>query len=339
MITPKYPIVMKKVILLLIAALALPIAADAQLGGLLEKAAKKAATKTAEKVVDKAVDRASDAAANAIDKEVDKRLPNEKETQAAPVAEATYASLMGQLPELPSVDQMVKHKEAELNEKALKLMTSKVTAFSAKALDLASQCAALRYNTMDSAQITDAAYRYAELSTGLSREELEKLSTMSEAEQEAYLQAHYATGRAETALARQAVDASQWLEPLQPMIDKWTAAGEKADKAYDEMAVKLRPIYAKYASRLAQATGAERNNVLLGYYTEAAPYIRTAVQKALNTRLNEQLPLAEKIEAEMVKVRASHPDAVNQLLNYPQLTATQYFTEVSRLLEIPEYSE
>ena len=56
-------------------------------------------------------------------------------------------------------------------------------------------------------------------------------------------------------------------------------------------------------------------------------------------RLDEQLPIAEEIERQMVDIRTQHQDAISLLLNYPRLTATQYFTEPTRLLEIPEYSE
>ena len=59
----------------------------------------------------------------------------------------------------------------------------------------------------------------------------------------------------------------------------------------------------------------------------------------LQIRLNEQLPVAEAIEKEMVKIRATHQDAVSMLLNYPQLTATRYFAEVTRLLNIPRFDE
>ena len=327
---------MKKAIIIVLAAVLLPAVGNAQLGGLLEKAAKKAVNKTTEKLVDKAVDRASDAATTAIENEVDKRLPKDKQNaNAAPAEKATYESLMRQLPELPTVDQLVKYKEAELGEKTFKLVTSKVTMFSAKVLDLSAQCAALPYGEIDSSQ----AMRMASAYTGLTPEEIDALSKMSDAEQEAWLQAHYGQERAQTAMMKQAVDASEWLEPLQPMIDRWTAAGEHADAAYKELDTKLKPIYAKYVDKLGKSTGTERNNLLLSYYTEAAPHIRTAVQKAINIRINEQLPIAEQIEAEMVKIRAAHQDAISQLLNYPMLTATQYFTEAARLLEIPQYSE
>lgn len=325
---------MKKLVLLVFVALMLPTTANAQLGGLLEKAARK----TADKLVDKATEKAADKASKAVEDEMTKRFNSNKAMDKAAEGASSYEALMRELPELPSADQLVKHKEAELNEKSLKLITSKVTLFSAKVLELAGRVSTIGYEGMDSAQMTETAYKLAEQNTGLTREEIDKLSTMSDQEQEAYLRAHYNSGRAEKAMTRQAVEASKWLEPLQPLIDQWSAASDKADKVYSDLEKKLRPIYTKYEPRLATATGAERTNLLISYYTEAVPHIRTAVQQALNIRLTEQLPAAEKIEAEMVKVRAAHPDAVSQLLCYPQLTATQYFTEVSRLLEIPEYS-
>jgi hypothetical protein len=41
----------------------------------------------------------------------------------------------------------------------------------------------------------------------------------------------------------------------------------------------------------------------------------------------------------MVEIRAQHQDVVSMLLNYPQITATQYFMEPTHLLDIPEYKE
>lgn len=38
-------------------------------------------------------------------------------------------------------------------------------------------------------------------------------------------------------------------------------------------------------------------------------------------------------------IRAAHPETLTSLVNYPQMTATQYFAEVAKLLEIPEYVE
>ena len=83
----------------------------------------------------------------------------------------------------------------------------------------------------------------------------------------------------------------------------------------------------------------DRNKTLIKYYSEIAPLIRNTVIKALDIRLNEQLPLAEQIEEKMVKIRAQHSDIFSAFLNYPQLTATQYFSEPTHMLDIPEYPE
>ena len=332
---------MKKARIMLLVAFLMPLTVNAQLGGLLEKAAKKTLNKASEKVMDKATERISDAASQALEKEVDKRMPQDKKGTAPNQINAvsTYESLMLQLPELPTVDQLVKYKEAELNEKNLKLLTSRVTVFSAKVLDLSAQCAALQYANADSAEVMDAAYRMAEASTGLTKEEIDLLSKMTDEEQEAWLKAHYSQQRAQNATYNQVVDASKWLKPLQPMIDDWTAAGEKADAVYKDMNVKLRQIYSKYSVKMKNADGQELKNIKLAYYTEIVPHIRHAVQEAMNIRIKEQLPIAEKIEDKMVNIRKQNPDMISQLLCYPQLTATQYFTETTRLLEIPEFEE
>ena len=64
-----------------------------------------------------------------------------------------------------------------------------------------------------------------------------------------------------------------------------------------------------------------------------------AVDEAMKIRMNEQLPIAEELEQKMMQIRKEHKDIFSALLNYAQLTASQYFGEVSRLLEIPEYKD
>ena len=63
------------------------------------------------------------------------------------------------------------------------------------------------------------------------------------------------------------------------------------------------------------------------------------MERASEIRFNEQLPIALEIEEEMVKIRAEHQDAISVLLNYPQLTASTYFAESLKIMEIPEYPE
>ena len=316
----------------------------AQLGGALQKAAQKAVKKTTDKVIDKTTDAAADAAAKAVDKEIDKYRSNKpagnQEQIVADAAEQqTVASLMAQVPELPTVQQLVNYKTAELNEQTVKLLASPVTSYNAKLFSLSTQLLSVGTQGMDSAQLMETAYKAAEKSTGLSREELEKLSEMSDEEQEAYLKSHYKEGTYEAAVLQQAAEAGEYLKPVQPLIDQWSAVDDKVTALYKQSETRCRGIYAKYADQLSKATGKERNALLLKYYSEIVPIQREAVQQAMQLRLKEQLPIADKIEEKMVEIRAPHQDVVSMLLNYPQLTATQYFTDPTHLLDIPEYKE
>lgn len=311
--------------------------ANAQLGGLLEKAAKK----TSQKVTKKLTDKAEDAIDKAVDKKIDETLDKEKTSrnQSRSSEQAlTYDNLMRQVPELPSVEQYLKYKEAELNEQSLKLLTSRVSSFNMELVGLMGQTAAgVGDSQIDSAQATDMAYRYAEMTTGLSKDEIEKLSQMSEEEQQAYLQAHYRQGTAEAAILREGEEAARLLEPVQPLINQWDEVGRIIDALYEEADDKCKSIYAKYTDKLKKAEGKARNKVLLEYYAEALPVQRRAVENAMRIRLDEQLPIAEEIERQMADIRAQHGNMLSSLLRYPQLTATQYFSDPSRLMEITEY--
>lgn len=324
---------MKKFIIFALAIVFGSFTASAQLGGLVEKAAKKAAKKTEEKITEKAAEKASEAIVN--------QLP-ETESDDKPEMEEevlTYESLMRKMPELPTTQQIVDHKKAVLNEQNLKMLTSKVTKFQMTVLDLTTKAFTIQYQNADSAQIVEAAYKNAELYTGLSKEEIDMLATMSDEEQEAYLQAHYREGQAEAALLQQAADASVYLEPLQPIIDRWTEVGNKVEKIYADATARCEEIYGKYADRLAKSNDKERNKILLNYYEEAVPVMREAVKNGSRIRFEEQLPIAMEIEEEMIPIRAEHQDVISALLNYPQLTASQYFTEALQIIELPEFPD
>ena len=302
----------------------------AQLGGALQKAAQKAVKKTTDKVIDKTTDAAADAAAKAVDKEIDKYRSNkpagnQEQTVADAAEQQTVASLMAQVPELPTVQQLVNYKTAELNEQTVKLLASPVTSYNAKLFSLSTQLLSVGTQGMDSAQLMETAYKAAE--------------KMSDEEQEAYLKSHYKEGTYEAAVLQQAAEAGEYLKPVQPLIDQWSAVDDKVTALYKQSETRCRGIYAKYADQLSKATGKERNALLLRYYSEIVSIQREAVQQAMQLRLKEQLPIADKIEEKMVEIRAQHQDVVSMLLNYPQLTATQYFTDPTHLLDIPEYKE
>ncbi|MBO7460433.1 MAG: hypothetical protein J6T53_05980 [Bacteroidales bacterium] len=329
---------MKKLVLLIIAVIVGTFTANAQIGGFLEKAAKKAQQKTEDKIIEKTSEKAADKVSDAI---VDQIPDVEVEEQAVEESDEplTYEGIMRQLKPIPSVQQMVSYKKAELSGQGLKMLSSEVMKFQMKVLDLTGKVLEVPYQNADSAQIMEAAYNYAEMTTGLSKEEMDMLAQMSEEEQEAYLQAHYNEGQAEAAMMEAAVEASKYLEPLQPTIDRWTAIGDKVDNVFQESDEQCAAIYKKYAAKLDTEDEEARNKVLLKYYEEVAPIIRDAVDRAGEIRFKEQLPIAMEIEEEMVKIRAEHQDAISVLLNYPQLTASAYLAESLKIIEIPEYPE
>lgn len=334
---------MKKLILLAACSLLLAAPAQAQLGNLMKAAAKKAA----QKVVDKTVDKAAEAATNAVQQSLglDQQQqqqepqadPQTNQTAADPSAPLTYDALLAQMPALPTARQLASYKEAELNEATLRLLTNPVTTFNAKVLSLSMQALSLAYAGVDSAAVTEGAYKLAESTTGLSRQEIDKLATMSDEEQEAYLAAHYAQGTAEANLLRNAAQAAELLKPTEPLVNQWDEIGKKADEIYNQLETSCRSVYAKYADRLANAGGKERNDLLLQYYNETVELQRTAVQQVQKLRREEQLPVAQKIDDMIQKIQKANPNTLVSLLNYCQLTATAYFTDVTRLLEIKEF--
>ena len=334
---------MKKLILLAACSLLLAAPAQAQLGNLMKAAAKKAA----QKVVDKTVDKAAEAATNAVQQSLglDQQQqqqepqadPQTNQTAADPSAPLTYNAILAQMPALPTARQLASYKEAELNEATLRLLTNPVTTFNAKVLSLSMQALSLAYAGVDSAAVTEGAYKLAESTTGLSRQEIDKLATMSDEEQEAYLAAHYAQGTAEANLLRNAAQAAELLKPTEPLVNQWDEIGKKADEIYNQLETSCRSVYAKYADRLANAGGKERNDLLLQYYNETVELQRTAVQQVQKLRREEQLPVAQKIDDMIQKIQKANPNTLVSLLNYCQLTATAYFTDVTRLLEIKEF--
>lgn len=334
---------MKKLILLAACSLLLAAPAQAQLGNLMKAAAKKAA----QKVVDKTVDKAAEAATNAVQQSLglDQQQqqqepqadPQTNQTAADPSAPLTYDALLAQMPALPTARQLASYKEAELNEATLRLLTNPVTTFNAKVLSLSMQALSLAYAGVDSAAVTEGAYKLAESTTGLSRQEIDKLATMSDEEQEAYLAAHYAQGTAEANLLRNAAQAAELLKPTEPLVNQWDEIGKKADEIYNQLETSCRSVYAKYADRLANAGGKERNDLLLQYYNETVELQRTAVQQVQKLRREEQLPVAQKIDDMIQKIQKANPNTLVSLLNYCQLTATAYFTDVTRLLEIKDF--
>ena len=342
---------MKKILILMIALAVGIAAANAQFGNLIRKAAQKATEKATEKAIDqaekgaeKAMDRGMEEADKAIDRGLDNAYGKSRDEtatdsrqSAAASEQPTYATLMLQALDVPTEQQLINHKSYELNEQSLKLLTSPVSRYVANIAMLTAQVATIPYSDIDSAEATDMAYDMAMRYSGLSRQEIEKLQTMSEAEQEAWLKGRYANGTAEAAVMDDAAELGKLLKPLQPTIDRWEAAGKEADEVIAAVEEECRKIYAGYADIITTAGDKERISLLLKYYKEICPKLREGVLTAMKIRYDKQLPIAEELEKEIAKLRREHRNHVAGLLNYPMLTATQCMGDAARLTEMPEF--
>ena len=123
------------------------VSAYAQLGGLIQKAAAKTA-----KAIEKKADSVANVATSALDKQFEKQRQSRQQTttQLADEEEVSLASLMRQMPELPTAQQLCAHKEAELNEQALRLLSSAVTRFNTQVLNLSVKATSFAANARHS---------------------------------------------------------------------------------------------------------------------------------------------------------------------------------------------
>lgn len=323
---------MKKHLFLAILIAIAPISAQAQLGNLLNKAAKKAGEKAAEK--------AADAAADAVSKRLGFNRNNSKteqdnvatyttemESNSESEAPASIPELIAQMPQLPTTDQLIDYKTAEIKGQTLKMMTNPVTTFRTQVFSLMTQATALAYSNLDSAAVTNMALQYS----GLTAEDVKAMENMNDEEQEAYIMAHYQSGRANQAMQNTALKTTQYSEMTEAIVERYDAVEKEIEAIYNEANKKMAPIYAKFADRIANANDADLLN--LEYYTKIADIQRNAVEQALQLRLQKQLPIAEEIEKTNAVIRTQDPTAI--IPNYLQLCSTVYFAEVERLFDIP----
>lgn len=320
--------IMKKIIFVAACLLLGTMPAQAQLGNLIQRAAQKAAQKASERI--------TDAAANAL---IDNASPQKTEAKATEEdAPDTYLSIMQEMPALPTVEQLKKYHTAKLDEKTFQLIGNPVSMFYMQVGGLSARASTLRYANADSAEVTNMAMNYVSSATGLTEEELKQLENMTEEEQQAYMMAYYQSGRQEAAVMENATELAKYMEPLQPTIDQWDAAGNKADAVFEAFDNNARTIYKNYAEKLATAEGSAHTKLLVQYFGEIGEAYLAAVQQAMQIRLTEQLPIAETIDAEIARIQAEHPKLA--IVNYyAPLTAISYFADAIKLLEIPEYSD
>lgn len=324
---------MKKILLLSALMMALTISANAQLGDLLNKAAKKAgekATKAATTAVKSRLGLGQGTSEvsgkGGVGNYTDVPSTSDEADQMPSIQE-----LLSQMPEIPANAQLTDYKNAEANEMTLKMMTSPVTMFRTQVFTLSAQAMAVAYAGLDSNAVTNMATRY----TGLTPAEIQAMENMSDEEQEAFMMAYYQSGRADEARQQAQARAEQYAERIASQVEQFEAVNDKVENLYKEARKQMKPIYEKYSKQLDNAEGKAYQRLMAEYYSKIVGIQRVAVEQAMQMRKSEQMPIAEQIEKINEGIRLTDPGAV--LPNYMQIFATAYFAEIEHLFETPTY--
>lgn len=183
---------MKKLVVIVMALVAVSFTANAQLGGVVGGALKKAASKTIDKTIDKTVDKTTDkvstAASDAIlghlglKKNANAATPDAADVEAKPL---TPEEAMALMPSLPTEKQVVDHLGYERKQATLKLIASPVSKYVAQ---LTAATMRVTSESVNSAAVQAAAAEDEMMASilqkyGLTREQFE---SMSDEEKEAF---------------------------------------------------------------------------------------------------------------------------------------------------------
>lgn len=321
---------MKKVVLLL-AVMSLTLGANAQLGGLLNAAAK-SAKKSIEKRMDKEVDTLTNQAAEGVKNAIFSKLgiSRPSTTTAATSADGTSArtaavspkDYMSQLPNFPTDDQIADYAciMSKDSPSALKMITNPVAAYLAKVAMMTSNAAG-SVSTMTeerAAQVEENYKKLIEDFYGVSAEELEKMS--EEEIQALTYKKMYGEGTLEVTNKT-----AEMIAPVQAMMDEYNAVSDKIDAIFAKADEECQVIWdSKYKTE----------SQLCTYYKDAAPVYSEAVRQAMETRRTEQMKLAEKMDKEIADYVAKNPTSNADQVNYTYLTMIAYLSDAARISTI-----
>lgn len=320
---------MRKFITLIALVAFTAFGAQAQIGGLLNKAAKKVAEKTTEKAKDsmeEALNKKLGTNSSSKETSTTKQNTNINSEEDTP---ASIQELVAQMPELPSSKQLIDYKNAEAKEMTLKMMTSPVTMFRTQVVTLMSQANALVYADFDSTTVANMTMQY----TGLTEKEIKAMENMTEEEQQAYIMAYYQSGKADEVRMKAVEKAAEYAKRTESLVEEYDRINDKVEALYKEADKKMAPIYKSYAKKLENLEGKDYQILLAEYYSKIVDIQRSAIIEAMKIREKEQLPIAENIEKINSEIRKNDKGII--LTNYLQMWGISYFTETEHLFDTP----
>ncbi|MCQ2296566.1 MAG: hypothetical protein MJZ45_04120 [Bacteroidales bacterium] len=316
---------MKKIVLLL-TVMSLTLGANAQLGNLINAAAK-SAKKSIEKRVDKEVDTLTNNAVSSVKNAIFGKLGISQPHTAATSSDGsasrstavTPKDYMSQLPNFPTDDQIADYAciMSKDNPSPLKMMTNPVAAYLAKVAMMTSNAAG-SVNTMTeerAAQVEANYKKQIEDFYGVSAEELEKMS--EEEIQELTYKKMYSEGTLEVTQKN-----AEMIAPVQAMMDQYTAVSDKIDALFAKADEDCQGIWdSKYKTA----------SQLCTYFKDAAAIYSNATRQAMELRRTEQMKMAEQMDKEIADYVVKNPTSNADQVSYTYLTMIAYLGDAARI--------
>lgn len=315
--------IMKK-IAVLITVIAIAFSANAQLGNLLNAAAR-SAQKSIEKRMDKEIDtitnRAVNGAKSAILGKLGINQPSDKPSQSTSTTK-TAKDFLAQMPTFPTDAQIADYAclMSQDNPSALKMMTNPVAIYLGKVTMMTTEASNSLNNMSEerAEQIANNYQKQIEEFYGVSAEELEKMS--DEEIQELTYKRLYSDGAAEMVNK-----SAEMIEPVAAIMDQYTAIGDKVEAIFTKADQDCQRVWdSKYKKESQRCT----------YFKDAAAIYSTAVRQAMEIRRTEQMKIAEKMDKEIADYVAKNPNSNADQVSYTRLTMLEYLGDAARIASV-----
>lgn len=319
---------MKRIISIIILGMALSLTAQAQLGSLVSKALNKAAQEAGKAASTKIKERMGLSAESQTKATIPETTFN---TSAEDTPEVTLEQLLASLPDMPTTQQLISHKEAMLKEQNLRMLTSPVTTYLTQVFTLGTQFSAMAFSQIDTNMMMYAAYA----ATGLTPEMVKAMENMSDEEQEAFMIDYMQSGKADEALTRRTEREAQFAQATEDLHNQYNAVEEKVEQLYTAFYKDIASLYDSYSKESENLEGTHATAVELNFYSKIADRQRNVVSQAMNLRLKEQFPVAKQIDEMNVSLSKKNGEGYMSMISYVSLFGQSYFAEISKLLETP----
>lgn len=319
---------MKKIVITLIAAVALIGTVNAQnVGGYLAGKAAAAAKRAINSRVDKAVDNAMDSAANkALNKMGWTPLKGANADGTDPET-LTPLDYMKKMPDFPAPGKVAEHKyySEMANPPLLKLAANPTTAFATKTTVLmTSSSASVQGMSEERAeQLAKATEKQFEELYGITPEQA---AEMSEEELQALIYQKTLENAGKIGMREDAM--LKYMDgPLGELISKYSKFDDMVEALFDNAQNQSETIWK-------ERFAAKGESAKLAFYQEIAPLFMKAAQEAQRIRMENQMPIAEEYDKKANELAVSNPETYADAASYVQLLLLSYFNDALTAIQL-----